>query len=146
MVVAHLGLPEVQQLFEARLAVEGRIVELAAGRATREDDANLAKLNQAVHAAQDAGSFAAFLDADQRLHMGIASMARNVFLEEAAGRILTLNAWLWHAQMARYGIETGDYASHDAIVDAIAARKSVAALAAMGDHIERSRELLRVTL
>lgn len=146
MVVAHLGLAEVQQLFEARLAVEGRIAELAAGRASREDDADLARLNGAVHAAQDVASFAAFLEADQRLHLGVARMARNAFLEEAAGRILTLNAWLWHAQMARYGIETGDYASHDAIVGAITARNSVAAVAAMGEHIERSRELLRVTL
>lgn len=145
MVVAHLGLAEVQQLFEARLAVEGRIAELAAGRASREDHADLARLNGAVHAAQDVGSFAAFLGADQRLHLGIARMARNAFLEEAAGRILTLNAWLWHAQMARYGIETGDYASHDAIIGAIAAHDPAAARVAMGDHIERSRELLRVT-
>lgn len=146
MVVAHLGLAEVQQLFEARLAVEGRLAALAADRTTRDGDADLARLNRAVHAAQDEGSFAAFLDADRRLHLGIARIARNAFLAEAAERLLTLNAWLWHAQMARYGIEAGDYASHDAVVAAIAARDPAAARAAMDDHIERSRELLRVTL
>lgn len=146
MVVAHLGLGEVQQLFEARLTVEGRIAELAAERSTPDDAADLARLNGAVHAAQDGGSFSAFLAVDRRLHLCIARIARNAFLAEAAERLLTLNAWLWHAQMARHGIEAGDYASHDAIVAAIAARVPAAARTAMADHIERSRELLRVTL
>lgn len=146
MVVAHLGLAEIQQLFEARLAIEGRLSALAADRATRAAAADLAGLNGAVHAAQDEGSFAAFLDADRQLHLGIARIARNAFLAEAAERLLTLNTWLWHAQMTRYGIEAGDYASHDTVVDAIAEHDSAAARAAMDDHIERSRELLRVTL
>lgn len=146
MVVAHLGLAEVQQLFEARLAVEGRIAELAAQRSTPADAADLSRLNDDVHAAQEGGSFAAFLAVDRPFHLGIARTARNAFLAEAVGRILTLNAWLWHAQMARYGIEAGDYASHDTIVEAIGARDPTAARTAMADHIERSRELLRVTL
>ena len=146
MVVAHLALAEVQQLFEARLAVEGETAALAAGRAAPRDDADLARLNRAVHAAQEEGSFAAFLEADRALHLGIARVARNGFLAEAAGRILTLNAWLWHAQMARYGIAADDYASHDPIVAAIGRRDAAGARAAMAEHIERSRELLRVTL
>ena len=146
MVVAHLGLAEVQQLFEARFAVEGRLAALASERATRGDDADLSRLNGVVHAAQDEGSFAAFLEADRGLHRGIARLARNAFLADMAERLLNLNAWLWHVQMARYGIEAGDYASHDAIVAAIAARDPAVARAAMDDHIERSRELLRVTL
>ena len=146
MVVGHLGLAEVQQLFEARLAIEGQNAELAAGRASPRDDGDLAGLNAAVHAAQDEGSFRAFLQADGQLHLAVARMARNLFLETATERILTLTAWLWHAQMARYGIGPRDYASHDAIVDAIGRRDPAAARAAMSDHIQHSRELLRVTL
>jgi DNA-binding GntR family transcriptional regulator len=146
MVVAHLGLTEVQQLFEARLTIEGETAALAAARATSHDDAHLIHHSDAVHAAQDDGSFAAFLEADQALHRAIAEVARNGFLEETAGRILTLNAWLWGAQMTRYGINADDYASHDAIMAAIAVRDAAGARRAMVAHIERSRELLRVTL
>jgi DNA-binding GntR family transcriptional regulator len=146
LVVAQLGLHEVQQLFEARVAVEGETARLAALRADEGDLATLAELNRAVHAAEDDGSFAAFLEVDQRLHREIARIARNTFLVEAADRILTLNDWLWHAHMARYGIEPSDYASHDRIVEAIGRRDPELARAAMAEHIERSRELLRVTL
>ncbi|HEY7032017.1 MAG TPA: GntR family transcriptional regulator [Thermomicrobiales bacterium] len=146
LVVAQLGLQEVQQLFEARLAVEGETARFAARRADEPAVASLTALNRAVHAAEDDGSFAAFLDVDQRLHREIARIARNTFLAESADRILTLTAWLWHAHMTRYGIEPSDYASHDRIVAAIADRDAGAARQAMVDHIERSRELLRVTL
>ena len=118
----------------------------ATGELVLYTDADLARLNRAVHAAEDEGSFRTFLEADRALHLGIARVARNGFLSEAAGRILTLNAWLWHAQMARYGIAADDYASHDPIVAAIERRDPAGARAAMADHIERSRELLRVTL
>jgi DNA-binding GntR family transcriptional regulator len=146
LVVAQLGLPEVQQLFEARLTVEGDLARLAAERAAAADHVTLTHLNEAVHEAENDHSFSSFLDVDQRLHREIARIARNTFLTEAADRILTLNAWLWHTHMARYGIEPSDYASHDRIVSAIGGRDAEAAREAMIDHIERSRELLRVTL
>jgi DNA-binding GntR family transcriptional regulator len=146
MVVAHLGFAEVQQLFEARLTVEGENARLAAERVTRDDDARLASLNAAVHVAQEDDRFAVFLEADQRLHLAIAQIGRNLFLVEAASRLLTLNEWLWHAHMARYGIQETDYASHDGIIAAITRRDPDLARLAMEAHIERSRELLRVTL
>jgi DNA-binding FadR family transcriptional regulator len=46
----------------------------------------------------------------------------------------------------RCGIRIDDYASHDAIVSAIARRDPAAARAAMVAHVERSRALLRVAL
>ncbi|MEA2527046.1 MAG: hypothetical protein QOF73_4273 [Thermomicrobiales bacterium] len=146
LVVAQLGLPEVQQLFEARLSVEGETARLAAERADTVDQATLARLNERVHDAEDDGSFAAFLEVDQRLHREIVRIARNAFLAESADRILTLNTWLWHVHMARYGTQPSDFASHDGVIAAIADRDAGGARQAMLDHIERSRELLRVTL
>lgn len=146
MVVAQLGLAEVQQLFEARIAVERETARLAAERASEADDRELRTCNEAVHAAQADGSFASFLEADQHLHRAITRTARNTFLRATAEWILTLNHWLWHAHLARYGVRESDYASHDPIIEAIARRDPAAAAAAMAAHIERSRELLRVTL
>ncbi len=48
--------------------------------------------------------------------------------------------------MASYGIAPTDFASHDRIVAAITRRDASDAETAMVEHIERSRELLRVTL
>ncbi len=146
MVVAHLGLSEVQQLFEARLLVEGANAKRAAQRASDSDIEVLTRLNGDVHAAEADSSFAAFLESDQHLHLAIAQVARNTFIEDATRRLLTLGTWLWHAHMARYGIEPTDYASHDRIVAAITRRDAPDAENSMVEHIEHSRELLRVTL
>lgn len=146
MLVGQLGLAEVQQLFEARIAVEGETTRLAAMRSGGADREGLAALNAEVHATEASNSFNDFLDVDQRFHREIARLARNKFLGAAADRILTLIEWLWHVHMTRHGVVSSDYASHDTIVDAIGAGEPERARQAMIDHIERSRALLRVTL
>lgn len=146
LVVAHLGLPEIQQLFEARILIEGGNARRAAQRASSSDTRDISRLNAAVQAAEGDGSFGAFLDADQHLHLAIARVARNTFTEDTTRRLLTVSAWLWHAHMARHGIEPSDYASHAHIVQAISDGDPTGAERAMIDHIERSRQLLRVTL
>lgn len=146
LVVAHLGLTEIQQLFEARLLVEGGNARRAAQRASVSDALDIDGFNGAVQAAEGDGSFGAFLEADRHLHLAVARVARNTFTEDVTRRLLTLSAWLWHAHMARHGIEPSDYASHDQIVDAITRHDPSAAEQAMVDHIERSRQLLRIAL
>jgi DNA-binding GntR family transcriptional regulator len=146
MVVGQLGLHEIQELFEARLALERETAAMAARRVTPRDREELLRLNAEIHATEEHGSFGAFLDVDQRLHRKIARMARNRYLGEATERVLTLNEWLWHVHMERHGVTASDYASHDAIVESIVAGQPDAARNAMIDHIERSRGLLRVTL
>jgi DNA-binding GntR family transcriptional regulator len=146
MLVGKLGLLEVQQLFEARIAIEGETSRLAAQRSGAGDRQGLAALNAEIHATEVSNSFGDFLDVDQRFHREIARLAHNTFLGAAADRILTLNEWLWHVHMTRHGVVASDYASHDAIVAAVATGESERARQAMIDHIERSRALLRVTL
>jgi DNA-binding GntR family transcriptional regulator len=146
MVVGQLGLHEIQQLFEARIAIEGETASLAAQHALPGDREELVRLNEEIHATEEHKSFSAFLDVDQRFHRKIVRLSRNRYLGEAAERILTLNEWLWHVHMARHGVTSSDYASHDAIVEAVSGGQPEAARGAMIDHIERSRRLLRITL
>ena len=146
MLVGQLGLLEIQQLFEARIAVEGETARIAAERANEKDRLGVTGLNDDIHATETLRSFALFLDADQRFHREIVRLAKNKFLAEAADRILTLNEWLWHVHMTRHGVVSTDFASHDAVVDSIVRGDSNAARQAMIDHIERSRALLRVAL
>lgn len=146
VIVGQLGLQEVQQLFEARIAVEAETTHLAALRMTAADRENVASINDQIHATEAHLSFNSFLDVDQRLHLELVRLAQNMYLAEAAARILTLNEWLWHVHMTRHGVEPTDFASHDAIVDAVVKGDAGMARQAMIDHIERSRALLRVSL
>jgi DNA-binding GntR family transcriptional regulator len=146
MLVGQLGLSEIQQLFEARIAVEGETAWLAARRGNEEDRRSVVAINEAIHATEASRSFGSFLDVDQRFHREIVRVAQNRYLAEAADRILTLNEWLWHVHMTRYGVLSTDFASHDAVVAAVMESDPDAARRAMIDHIERSRALLRVAL
>jgi DNA-binding GntR family transcriptional regulator len=146
MLVGQLGLLEIQQIFEARIVVEGETTRLAALRSTEADRAAVKRINDDIHAMEELRSFGAFLDVDQRFHREIVRLAHNKFLAEAADRILTLNEWLWHVHKTRHGVLSTDFASHDAVVDAIARGDANEARQAMIDHIERSRALLRVAL
>jgi DNA-binding GntR family transcriptional regulator len=146
MLVAQLGLLEIQQLFEARIAVEGEIARLAATRGSSSDRAEIVRINWEIAATEVSGSFNAFLDVDQQFHRNLMRVARNRYLSDAADRILTLNEWLWHVHMTRHGVVESDFASHDAIVEAVAGGNAVGAKQTMIDHIERSRALLRVTI
>jgi DNA-binding GntR family transcriptional regulator len=146
VLVAQLGLGEIRQLFEARIAVEAETTRLAAERITPAEQLVLEKINREIHATEDHQSFDKFLEFDQQLHREIVRLAQNKFLTEAADRILTLNEWLWHVHMTRHGVVASDFTSHNEIVAAIVRGDAAAARQSMVDHIERSRGLLRVAL
>jgi DNA-binding FadR family transcriptional regulator len=144
--VGQLGLREIQQLFEARLALEAETTRLAAERMADDDRRRLITISEEVRSTEVARSFDTFLEADQRLHRELIRLAQNRYLSEAANRVLTLNEWLWHVHQVQHGVQATDFASHDAIVDATVRGDAVAARQAMIDHIEHSRALLRVAI
>lgn len=146
LVVAQLGISEVMQLYEARTILEKQTAFLAAERADNHDLRRLNELNAAVISAEERNVFEEFLDADQILHQEISEISRNGFLIEASERLLSLNLWLWYSHMQRYGIQREDFASHHAVIAAIAARDQPAAAAAMEAHIQHSRSILRLAL
>jgi DNA-binding GntR family transcriptional regulator len=146
LVVAQLGIAEVMQLYEARTTLERQNAFLAAERADHHDLRRLNELNDAVILAEQRNVFEEFLDADQMLHQEIAKITRNSFLIEASERLMGLNLWLWYSHMQRYGIQREDFASHHAVLAAIAARDQAAAAAAMEAHIQHSRSILRLAL
>lgn len=146
LVVAQMGFAEVQQLFEARLAIEKQTAFLAGDRADQRDLERLQRLNAQVLSAEERNTFAEFLEADQLLHREIAAIARNSFLLETAEKLLSLNYWLWYSHMERYGIQREDFAPHHAVITAIAAHDSALAASAMEAHIVHSRSILRLAL
>ena len=66
--------------------------------------------------------------------------------EDATRRLLTVSTELGHAQLTCRAIEPSAYTSHDGIMAAILRRDALDAENAMVEHIERSQELLRMTI
>lgn len=145
-IVGQLGLKETREFIEARIVVEGTTAFMAAQRSSQDDLCRLVAINEEIHAIESHNGFAEFLAVDQRLHREIVRLAHNTYLGEVADRLLTLNEWLWHLHFSRHGVSSSDLASHDRIVEAILHGDGEGARIAMVAHIERSRELLRVSI
>lgn len=142
IVVATLGLSEVREVFEVRLALESSTAELAAQRCTLVELDRVVALGAELRAAHEAGDVARFLKADQLFHRTLAAYARNPFLARYTEHVLTLNLWLWNMYFAARGSHRTDLFVHEAIIAALEARDGPGAEAAMRDHIRSSKEQL----
>jgi DNA-binding GntR family transcriptional regulator len=142
IVVAKLGVSEVRQVFEVRLALEPAAAGLAAQRVSPEDIEALHVIAAQLANRRDEVDSGQFLHIDQALHRAIARYTRNALMERAIAHVQTLNLWLWHSYFAARGTRQVDLFSHEAIVEALENRESLAAEAAMREHILASKEQL----
>lgn len=141
--VAKLGLDDVQAIFEARETIEGKTAELAASRRTDGEARALALLGKQISSVAGDEDFTAFLDIDQQLHHLIAAAARNWLLAESADHLLMLSDWIWHQYFQMQGSNPANYFAHESIIQAIVARDAERAGAAMREHVQQSREVVR---
>jgi DNA-binding GntR family transcriptional regulator len=142
IVVAKLGMSEVRQVFEVRLALETSAAALAAERATAGELAALAALGARLRASRSEVDVSTFLHTDQAFHRAIVEYARNALLAGYVDHIQSLNLWLWHSYFQTRPTRGIDLFEHDPIIAAIAAGDAPAAAAAMGAHIRLSKEQL----
>jgi DNA-binding GntR family transcriptional regulator len=144
IVVAKLGLPEVRQIFEVRLALEPATAALAAERMTLAQAHALSELETELQAAADRSDVKTFLETDQVFHRTIARNAENPLLAEYVEHVQTLNLWLWNTYFRAQRGHRGGLFGHQPIVDALLAGDGALASAAMHEHIVTSkRQLLR---
>ena len=142
IVVAKLGVPEIQQIFEMRIVLEPSAAGFAAGRITRSELAGLVGLTDQLRVLRDQVNTAEFLTLDLRFHQQVASISRNTYLRACTDHILTFNLWLWNSYFAAHGTAGTDLFTHERIVDAIAGHDGTAAMIAMREHIILSKEQL----
>ncbi len=130
------GRRDIEDLFEARRAVEGQVVELAAKRASRED------LEFLAQALQDFTSGPLnqmrFVAADTRFHLGIARAAKNVRLYKIMETLMKeLVVAFEMIPSFPDAFELGK-ASLASVLDALTASDPIAARRAMESHHSHS--------
>ncbi len=139
--VAHLTIPELNEMYEFRTAVEALCAELAARRWT--DEALIDKLSRQAkiqYRIEDRASYEHFIEVDTEFHVGIAQLTRNRLLVRT---IADLRCQMERIMFAAIGI--GYYGEvpaheHQEILDAILRREPELACKLMRSHIIGSKD------
>jgi GntR family transcriptional repressor for pyruvate dehydrogenase complex len=134
-------LPEIEEIFDYRTAVEGAAARLAADRRTDEDLAILQRAYDVMAADRETRRFRA---ADNAFHLAVADAARNRLMRQA---IEDARAEMWvpiDRLISRVFLTANRH--HRQILDAIRARDPDAAQQAVVDHLETARRDLRRSL
>ena len=123
----------VDALYEARVAVEGEVVRLAAARATPEDLAVLADLVTAGYSltADPVG----FRVMDHEFHATLSRIGGNPFLERAARSLYELGMEYRRVASDTPGVVARSAVEHEAIVTAFRTRDPEKAATAMRAHL-----------
>jgi DNA-binding FadR family transcriptional regulator len=129
----------VDELYEARGAIELCAVELAAERATDEDIDTLQRLLSSM--SQGRADAAAYTAADVDFHVTIARMSRNAILPTLLLPIVsTIVEGVFESHGSEGATERG-ITAHTRILRALRSRDPVAARAAMAAHLRESRSI-----
>lgn len=134
-------LPELEETFDYRIAVEGAAARLAAGRRTDEDLAILQGAYDVMEADRETLRFRA---GDNAFHLAIADAARNQLMRQAI-EDARVAMWVPIDRLINRVFHTANR-HHKQILDAIRDRDGDAAQKAVVDHIETARRDLRRSL
>ncbi len=136
--VTDVNLPDLEQLSEMRLALEGLSARLAAQRATADELVVLQALRQ-EQAATPAGDGKRLFDVDHKFHQAVAQAAHNKYLADSLERLFGLSQRLWYLvlwnSMPRLGFLPSAVEKHLNLVEAIQARDAGLAEAIMREHV-----------
>jgi DNA-binding GntR family transcriptional regulator len=143
--VAGVNVPDLQQLSEMRLALEGLSARLAAERATPDDLVILEALRreQAIAPLEDSQQL---LETDHRFHQAIARAAQNRYLADALERLFGLSQRLWYLALPHLGFLPGAVEKHLDLVSAIREGDADRAERIMRSHVQEFYDQVRQVL
>jgi DNA-binding GntR family transcriptional regulator len=143
--VAGVNVPDLQQLSEMRLALEGLSARLAAERATPDDLVILEalRLEQAAAPLEDSQQL---LEIDHRFHQAIARAAQNRYLADALERLFGLSQRLWYLALPHLGFLPGAVEKHLDLVTAIREGNADRAEWIMRSHVQEFHDQVRRVL
>lgn len=132
--VADVNLPDLQQLSELRILLEGFAARLAAARAREDDLTVLAALRQEQESTSREDIRRLF-DIDHKFHRAVARAARNEHLAQALERFYGLSLRLWHLALPDVDTLAGAVEEHLALLEAIRSGDGERAERLMQEHV-----------
>jgi DNA-binding GntR family transcriptional regulator len=132
--VSAVNVPDLEQLSEMRLALEGLSARLAAKRAAADDVVVLEALRreQANIPAEDSKRL---FDVDHKFHEAISAAAHNKYLADSLERLFGLSQRLWYLALPGLAFLSGAVERHLELVEAIKAGDGGKAERIMREHI-----------
>jgi len=143
--VADLQVMELQQVYEARVLIEGHCAALAARHATRDDVAFLRRAYRGVDEVLRKRDFRTLTAMDQAFHQGLAQASQNEYLARIVPLLHNHALRLRHRLLPRASIRTiqTDLSNHEAVIDAIERQDPAAAEQAMRTTLRAFPERLQ---
>lgn len=132
---ASTHMTALEELAEARMALEALAAALAAVRATDDEVAAIAAHHQAHADAAERDDTAALIHADEAFHEAIMAAGRNHFVRRMYGLLIGQLAEFRHRTLALPWAPARSVEGHAAIAEAIRRGDPAAARAAMTDHL-----------
>ena len=133
--IADVNIPDLEQLSEMRLTMEGLSARLGAQRATADDLVVLEALRQ-DQAATPAGDSRRLLDVDHKFHQAVAQAAKNKYLADSLERLFGLSQRLWYLALPHLGFLSTNIERHLDLVEAIRTGNADRAEQIMHRHVE----------
>jgi DNA-binding GntR family transcriptional regulator len=143
--VADVNAPDLEQLSELRLTLEGLSARLAAQRATDDDIVVLQalRLEQASTPAEDS---LRLFDLDHKFHQAIAQAAHNKYLADSLERLFGLSQRLWYLALPDLGFLPSSVEIHLQLVEAIERQDADRAEEIMRKHVAEFYTQVRQSL
>ena len=146
--VRPISFPEVQQIFQARIAIEGEALALLASQMDTEEARDvLARMESCVaddmEGHRDAGQRYEFMQADMEFHMLGVSYTGNEFFIHVMRMMRTRMEQAIVSSLAHSDRQFVAVQEHEAIIAALRAGDSEGARHALERHMRRTEEILR---
>ncbi len=145
ILVSDLNIPDLDQLSEMRLALEGLSARLAAQRATADELVVLESLRREQAQTPVDDNHRQF-SIDHKFHEAIARAAHNKYLAESLERLFGLSQRLWYLALPHLGFLPTAVEKHVDLVEAIQARDAERAEAIMREHVAEFYDQVRQIL
>jgi DNA-binding GntR family transcriptional regulator len=131
--ITDLGLREMQDVFEARVLIEGGCASLAAERADADDIAAMKAALDGFEGVIERREFRVLVGMDQRFHRALAAATKNRQIEQKVVQLHDAACRFWYFGLHRMEMRVilADIAAHLDVVTAIERRDAAAAGSAM---------------
>jgi GntR family transcriptional regulator, rspAB operon transcriptional repressor len=146
--IPDLSLRDVQNVFEARVLLEGNCARLAAERANSKDIAVMRAALKDIARTIAARDFRELVARDLRFHRALATATNNQILEKQSSLLLSIGARFWYFALPRMDPDVlrADMAAHVNVIDAIEQRDAGGAEAAMRGVLGRFPDAMKLFL